>query len=163
MRVRNTIGLLLVFLTILVVALFITLKVTLLPIKFSSTHPNISVSRSESLLFNIYSNYVLKIKTTDMWGTKPKIVGVIYTDKIRPNNQVLDDNREVNFGSLISSTEDNTALLYIYISKNVIDDKDAKDKIKNYTIDTIKYFQQKEYIDNIFSKFIKLPVNVKNN
>lgn len=149
---------------ILVAVPFFVIKPSLEPVKFSSIHPNIKIAKPESTLFNIYANYKLKIKTTDMWGIKPNIVGIIYTDKIRPNNQLFNENKEVDFGSLINITDQNEALIYIYVSKNVIDSNVTKNRIQKYTISTIKYFQQKDNQESgVLSKFIKLPINVKEN
>lgn len=149
---------------ILVAVPFFIIKGSIEPVKFSTIHPNIKITRSESILFNIYTNYELKIKTTDMWGVKPNIVGIIYTDKIRPHNQLLNENNEVDFGSLINITEQNESLIYIYVSKNIINSNDAKNRIKRYTVDTISYFQQKEGLNNdIFYKITTLPIDVKNN
>ncbi len=61
---RNIIIFLLISIVVFVTAIFFVVRPTLQPVKFSSINPNIKVSKSESVQFDIYSNYKLMKKVT---------------------------------------------------------------------------------------------------
>ena len=139
--------------------------VDLTPVKFNSIHPNIEVVKNSSKFFDIYSNLILNVKNTDIRNVKPNVIGIFYTDKIRPDNKVMLDSYRQDLGSTISIVNENEALIYIYISDNIINSDNHNKIVKDYTIETIRYYQvlSKNSIDNIFLKLIKLPINVKDN
>ena len=139
--------------------------VDLIPVKFSSNHPSIDIVKTNSKTFDIYSNLVLGIASKDIWNVKPKVVGVFYTDKIRPDNPKIIDSFTQDLGATIDVTNENEVLIYIYASNNIIEGENPDKIIKEYTIETIKYYQWLDNTTNndIYSKLIPLPINVKNN
>lgn len=137
---------------------------TFVPVKFSSTHPQIAVLKNESKLFNLYANLFLQIKNKDIWGIKPKLIGIIYTDKVRPDNKVLVDSYTQDLGATIDVVNNNEVLIYIFVSDTIVNNGSEK-KIKEYTVDTIRYYQdmKKKNKNYLFLNLIKLPIYVKAN
>ncbi len=162
----------LVLLSLFLVISVATYKYSLdfVPIKFSSKHPSISVTKNTSRLFDIYSSLILEIGYKNILGVKPKLIGIIYTDKIRPDNKVFAnkvfiDSDKHDLGSTIDVSNKNEVLIYIYVSENVLKNKDAESIIKKYTIDTVRFYQgqKKSSLVDLFSKLIKLPIYVRTN
>lgn len=164
---RNIVlGIVLFFVFILLsLAIYLYFFTKLTPVKFSSLHPNIQIVNSSSRFFDIYSNLVLNIKNTAIWNVKPSVMGIFYTDKIRPDNQVIKDDYLQALGATIDIVNKNEVLIYIYVSDDIINSDSPNKIIKDYTIKTIRYYQGigKSNIDNIFSNLIKLPLYVKSN
>jgi len=162
--IKYVIGILAV-LFILIASIYLWSKSQLMPTKFNSLHPQIVVLRKGSYLLDIYTNRILDIKNRSLWDVKPKVIGIFYTDKIRADNQIFDKEDLLEFGSTISAKENGEVSIYIYVSENVINNSDAKEKIKDYILDVIGYYQflGTERKDDKFSNFLKLPIDVKKN
>lgn len=164
---RNIVFVVVLFVITTLLSSFIYLYyfVNLVPVKFSSNHPSVDIVKANSKVFDIYSNLVLNIANKDIWNVKPKVIGIFYTDKIRPDNKILNDSYMQDLGSIIDIANENEVLIYIYVSDNILNNGNSNQIIKDYTIKSIRYYQRidKSNIDNIFSKLIKLPINVKNN
>lgn len=152
--------LLVVFTTI-----YILTKQSFILVKFNSRHPQISITKSDSYTFNLYSNIKLQIKSKNIWGVKPKLIGIIYTDKARADNKIINDERDLDFSSTIDVINGNEIIIYIYVSENVASNNNAKKRIRDYTIDTIQYYQNQDKVksNNLFSGLVRLPINVKDN
>ena len=135
------------------------------PIKFSSKHPNISISKNTSRLFDIYSSLISEVGYKNILGVKPKLVGIIYTDKTRSDNKELFDGDQHGLGATIDKANRDEILIYIYISENVIKNKNTESIIRDYTIDTMRFYQRqkKSVLIDLSSKLVKLPINVKTN
>lgn len=163
---NRVLGIALFFVFILLsLAIYLYYFAKLTPVKFNSLHPNIQITNSSSKFFDIYSNLALNIKNTAIWNVKPSVMGIFYTDKIRPDNQAIKDDYLQVLGATIDIVNKNEVLIYIYVSDDIINSDNSNKTIKDYTIETIRYYQGigKNNMDNIFSNLIKLPIHVKSN
>jgi len=152
-----------IILIVLIASAYFWSKTQLIPIRFNSLHPQIEITKQESYLFDIYTNFALDIKNRKLWDVKPKILGIFYTDKVRADNRISDRDNLIKFGSTITRETNSEVSIYIYVSESVINSADAKEKIKDYTLDVIGYYQflENERKDDVYTKFFKLPINVK--
>ncbi|WKZ25745.1 MAG: hypothetical protein QY322_00305 [bacterium] len=140
------------------------LKLTSTPVFFNSRIGSLRIENKNPIILDIYLNFSLKLNKFLIKGIKPKSIAIVYTDKVRPSYQYIDDNQKIDFGSTIDILSLNEVLIYIYVSENVLRSSDAEHQIKEYTLNVIQFYQGKEEVtqQNQFNNFFKLPIYVKN-
>lgn len=143
---------------------------SLVPIKFNSKHPRIETAKSESLLLNLYVSYFLDVGKSEFLvedidkavkTVRPRVIGVVFTDKQRMGSPVIFDKEPV-IGLTLDSNTLNELLVYIWVSDKVLEKEDANRTILNYIVNNLSYRQkQKGSLHKILLNLVKTPFYVK--
>ncbi len=150
---------------ILVVFLTINTYLGYTKVVFNSKNERIELKNNKSASFEFFLNLILNLKSDSVSGINPKTIGVFYTDKERADNKMISDRGTVNFSSTKDTSNPDNILIYIYVSNETISNPDFQKQILDYTINTINYYKRQPnyYIYKLLSKYLELPINVKNN
>jgi hypothetical protein len=138
-----------IFLILVVGVGLIYLASQVVPVRFNSKHPGISIRYPESWWVNVYTTLLLGTGRNDyrsdqMEGesrkVRPQVIGVILSDKNRGDNK-QEVGGEVRYSSTMTDVNETDLLLYVYVSPTALAAPQAEREIVRYIVYSLEYYQ----------------------